>query len=227
MKNVIELEEVTSTNDYLKENYEHLNNNTIVFSHMQTKGRGRLNHVWESEVGNLYFSILRKNDIDYKSLFKELKIVSIGIVELLNKYNINAMIKYPNDIVVGNKKIAGILIESLGNRNLEYIVIGIGLNINQIDFGSLDGKATSIKLETNKNHVVKEVLAELLDIFKLSNSSINRYLELSMVIGKEIEFENVIYNIEKIDVLGNLVLKNKENEVRIQMNEVSLGKMYK
>ena len=122
MENIIILEEVTSTNEYLKQYYKQLPDQVVVLAKSQSQGKGRLSRTWESEVGNLYMSILKKG-IKRETVFHELMNISVSVVELLKEYNINAYIKYPNDIVVGTKKVCGILIESMGYKVLEYLII--------------------------------------------------------------------------------------------------------
>ena len=135
-KNVIILEEVTSTNEYLKQYYTQLPDQTVVIAKKQLQGKGRLSRTWKSDLGNLYMSILKKG-ISRDSVFMELMNVSVSVVELLKQQGIDAYIKYPNDIIVGRKKICGILIESMGFQILDYLVIGIGINVNQKDFQEL------------------------------------------------------------------------------------------
>lgn len=164
---IITLDEVTSTNDYLKEHYNSLDHFTILRTNYQKKGRGQFERVWESEKNkNLIFSILIKDiEVDIKKI-KDL--LTNTLLDILSKYNINARFKEPNDIYVDQKKILGILIETkIANSNLEYVIIGVGINVNQTKFETK--LATSIKLETNESHninnlyqsLIKEIIEEL------------------------------------------------------------------
>ena len=126
--------ELDSTNDYLKNNYESLNNLTFVSADYQIKGRGRNERKWFSSKGeNLLFSILIKENITLKEpgLYSIYCIVEIA--KYLEKIGLkNVLIKWPNDIYVNDKKILGVLSEGkyLGS-NLLYVIVGIGLNVNQ------------------------------------------------------------------------------------------------
>ncbi|MDT8336407.1 MAG: biotin--[acetyl-CoA-carboxylase] ligase, partial [Candidatus Izemoplasmatales bacterium] len=131
---IISFDIIDSTNDYIKKHLESLSHGAIVTASQQSKGRGRLNNTWQSPLGNLYFSFILKQNTKQEDLFSLQIKVSLALIKLLEVYNVTSKIKYPNDVLVNNKKIAGILIETSGYTNIESIIIGIGLNLNQIDF---------------------------------------------------------------------------------------------
>ena len=134
--NKIHFESIDSTNNYLKQNYKNLENYTFVSADFQTNGKGRNKRIWKSENGeNLLFSLLLLD----KQLFdhyKELSIITAySIIKELEKLGIdNLKIKWPNDIYVGDKKICGILLESISVNDIECMIIGVGLNVNQKNF---------------------------------------------------------------------------------------------
>ena len=146
---IIKLDAIDSTNSFLKKKMSNIeiDDFTIVYSQNQFEGRGRTNKQWISEPNkNIAFSLFKrfkKSEIEHIFLLNI--IVSISILKLLKKYNVkNASIKWPNDIMVKNKKISGVLIENkIKKNNLINSVIGIGININQTDFSNLDN-ATSL-----------------------------------------------------------------------------------
>lgn len=167
---IINLDIIDSTNDYLKREYLNLENKTIVKAGYQTLGRGQFDRLWQSESNqNLLFSILYKNyELDKISDLKIL--IKDSLLKLLSKYNIKGTFKEPNDILVNGKKILGILIESKINSNsnyYDYVIVGIGININQTLFNNLE--ATSFKILNNKNYIVDEILNKLLEIIDSSN----------------------------------------------------------
>lgn len=169
-KKIINLDIIDSTNDYLKREYLNLENKTIVKAGYQTLGRGQFDRLWQSESNqNLLFSILYKNfELDKISDLKIL--IKDSLLKLLSKYNIKGTFKEPNDILVNGKKILGILIESKINSNsnyYDYVIVGIGININQTLFNNLE--ATSFKILNNKNYIVDEILNKLLEIIDSSN----------------------------------------------------------
>lgn len=214
---------IDSTNDYIKRNQSKLEDRSIVVSKIQTKGRGRSNHKWNSDEGNLYFSMLVKKGI--QTDFEDIVDVSVSLVKLLESYGINADIKYPNDILVNGKKIAGILIEKIYSDKL-FEVIGIGLNVNQIDFGDLNPIATSIKQVVGKNFVLHDVLHDYINIYK-DNHKIEEYIKKSIILGKDIMYLDEEYRVETIENDGKLVLVKDDYSIKVSLNEITLKEFYK
>lgn len=157
---LIELKTIPSTNDYLKENYKDLSSFTIVRADYQTKGRGQFERLWKSSRGaNLLFSLLLK-DVALNQLITIKEWVKSSIFELLGSYGLDVHFKEPNDVYVGEKKLCGILIETSSSSNIyDYVIIGVGLNVNQLLFSGF--KATSLKLLTKKNFNVRRVMSQL------------------------------------------------------------------
>lgn len=164
---VIEFDTIDSTNKYLKTNYQNLPNYTIVKTKFQTGGLGQFGREWESTNDeNLLFSLLIKKDLPFFVRDANPIIVS-AILNLLDDFSIEGKYKYPNDILVGNKKIAGILIETkYEEKQLEYMIIGIGVNVNQMNFKTPN--AISMKQVLNKDIEVNVLFQKLLK--HLSNS---------------------------------------------------------
>ena len=165
---VIALDEVSSTNDYLKElnRKEELHENVVVITKSQPGGKGQGSNSWESESGkNLTFSLLlQPSFLPAEKMFLVSKVVSLGLVDCLNSYGKKFAIKWPNDMYYQNKKVAGILIENqlLGNC-LKFSVIGIGLNVNQQFFLSDAPNPISMYSVFNKSFELKETLDCLLN----------------------------------------------------------------
>ena len=224
MEKVIILEEVTSTNEYLKQYYRQLPDETVVLAKRQTQGKGRQNRTWKSEVGNVYMSILKKG-IKRDLIFQELMNVSVSIVRLLKNLNIKATIKYPNDILVNTKKISGILMESSGYHTLDYLVIGIGLNVGQTDFKELSHKATSILNETGTEVEVKAVADTLLSILQEDKDVYKEYIVHSYVIGKQMYHQGKPYIVTGVNLDGSIQLRGQK-EINIPLNEISLEEFY-
>lgn len=176
---LVHFKEIDSTNNYLKNSYKLLDDFTFASADYQSKGKGRNDRVWESEKGlNLMFSFLVKND----ELIKQSTILSIltalEIVGLLEKYNIeNVSVKWPNDVLIGDKKVCGILLEG---QLPEYVVIGAGLNVNQKEFPvGLRRPATSLSLELKQDVNIDELKNRLFpSIVKgFLNQDVTHYLE--------------------------------------------------
>jgi|SaaInl6LU_22_DNA_1037377.scaffolds.fasta_scaffold36706_2 BirA family biotin operon repressor/biotin-[acetyl-CoA-carboxylase] ligase len=166
---LINLDSVDSTNTYLKTLCQVKNclDFTTVVAKIQTKGKGQRGSHWYSEPRkNLTFSILKHTDqMPLREQFHLSMAVSLGVLEALSLWVPQGLsIKWPNDIMLGDKKIGGILIENIVQGQLwKYAIIGIGINVNQTDF-SLLPKATSLAMGNGKM-IDKE---QLLDQFRLS-----------------------------------------------------------
>ena len=224
-------DELESTNDFVKMNVSNLEHGTIIVAKSQVLGRGRRDNVWVSKVGNLYFSIILKDDVDRQSIFKYIVVSSLAIVRSLKVFDIEASIKYPNDCLVAGKKISGILIESLGSTKLDYLIIGIGINVNQIKFDELSNKATSIKslikTDINIENVLDEFIRNYNEILNMDfNEVFNMYLSCSTVINKKIAYHDEEYIISNIEKDGTIIIKNEVSERRVAYNEISLKEFY-
>lgn len=136
---------------------------TIYITDHQTAGKGQRGNRWESQKGkNLTFSlVLKPFDLLVKDQFMLSMITSLGILDLLNLYLENARIKWPNDLYVDGGKICGMLIQSLvREKKVEHAVVGIGLNVNQTQFGA--PQAISMALVAGKEFKNNALLEELI-----------------------------------------------------------------
>jgi BirA family biotin operon repressor/biotin-[acetyl-CoA-carboxylase] ligase len=159
------LSSVDSTNNYaanlLKEGL--IKHGTVILADEQTNGRGQRGAIWQSELGmNLQMSLIliHKNlgIVDQRFINS---FVSVATIKFLGIFGVKAKIKWPNDILVDEKKIAGILIENqLNKQQISSTIIGIGLNINQANFGNLT--ATSLKNEIGSFVPIPDALDSLL-----------------------------------------------------------------
>ena len=141
---IIRFETIPSTNDYLLEHYKECLSPTIVTTAYQSQGRGRGDHRWISKKGeDLIFSLFIEDKRDGVTLTM---IMAYSIVSILREENINAMIKWPNDIYVDNRKVAGILTETIYEKDKHYLVIGVGLNIKNKEYAGLPIQCTKEEL---------------------------------------------------------------------------------
>jgi len=139
-------DELSSTNELaynLAENQQ-IFDHELILANYQTKGRGRLQRDWYSPYGNLYFSLILQPKINLNQISKISFVVSCAIQKtfekIFNKYELKAEIKnkWPNDLLINNQKIAGILIESKNSHNLnEFLVVGVGINIASNPTGTI------------------------------------------------------------------------------------------
>jgi len=150
---IIKLDAIDSTNRFLKalSDQERCGNFTVVTTESQTEGKGQRGSGWASEAGkNLTFSVLYHQEaMQLTSLFTLNIVVALSVVEALKLIsNLKFTIKWPNDILAENKKIAGILIENTFKNSTEVqSVIGIGLNVNQSQFENLPQASSLFLLE--------------------------------------------------------------------------------
>lgn len=178
----IHFETIDSTNTYLKENYEKLDNFTFVSADFQSAGRGRNNRNWKSEKGeNLLFSLLIK-DKALIDKFSSLSVISaFSIIKTLNLEHLR--IKWPNDIYYKDSKLCGILLEAVTRNEIECLIIGIGLNVNQREFvGEYKRTPTSLYKITNR----------IYDMSKLKQSIFNHLYSDFMMVKDGYDFYNDI-----------------------------------
>lgn len=166
-KPLVHLPSVDSTNTSAMQlaRKEDATEGTVILADFQTGGRGQGSNRWQSEAGmNLLFSIILKPvSVPAEKQFYLSMAVANGIAAGLKASGVKAMVKWPNDVLVNGKKIAGILIENtIMGPNLFTSVVGIGLNVNQENFASDLPAATSLKLETRSDHEILHTLDGLL-----------------------------------------------------------------
>lgn len=161
---ILEFPVLPSTSRFLKTHYQDFPSGTIVRADFQTDGYGQRDHQWESEPNeNLLVSVLIKPTKQVE--IAKIKLAIINLIQgLLNDLGINAWFKEPNDFYVGTDKIAGILIETKTEAQMFlYIVIGIGLNVNQEKFPLFP--ATSIKKLQGKTNNINHLFVNLCQRF--------------------------------------------------------------
>ncbi len=179
---IIKLDATDSTNAYLKNlmRSEILDDYTVVVTNQQLKGRGQRGASWQSELGkNLTFSVLKKGlSLSVKDYFKINCCVSLAVYDCLQQNAIQELcVKWPNDIMSGNSKICGILIENtISGDTIQDSIIGIGLNVNQILFPNLN-KVSSLKLLKSQSFDLEVLLHQLVSQLKFT---FNNYLKLPL-----------------------------------------------
>ncbi|MCF0148434.1 MAG: biotin--[acetyl-CoA-carboxylase] ligase [Clostridium sp.] len=236
------LDTINSTNTFCKKIGENgFIKDTIVISDTQSDGKGTKGRTWVSPKGKgLWFSMLLKSSIELKDINFLTVLTSTALHNTFLDFGINTEIKWPNDIYLNSKKLCGILTESkISNNKIDYIVIGIGINVNLelSDFNDeLKEIATSLLISTGKPFKREEILDKFLENFynqynELINGNKNNILRIyknnSLVINKEVrlEYKNFIRKVITIDILedGSLLVKTPNNTTeKIITGEVSL-----
>ena len=227
---------ISSTNDYLLRKEKNKDKDIkICIAEEQTKGRGRRGKSWISpKFKNIYFSLnsyLKKEDLSGLSIA-----VALSVSKVLSKINVMSLIKWPNDLLVGNKKICGILIETAKVGELTKVVIGIGINVNMEYSELIDQEWTSIKLEKNqsvdRNSIIAEMINQLcitLNVFEQEEFDyfINKFTSLDLLKDKQFTLKdkpNETFIGKGIDNKGLLIAQNLKDQriVKFSSGEVSL-----
>lgn len=174
------LDEVDSTNLYGKKNIDTLADKTVISAKRQLSGRGRLNRVWlDLGEGNLFVSLVLKPSLKFDEKFANLtQYLSVILCKTLEQYGLQPEIKWPNDVLINGKKVAGILSETVMQGQIfKGLVLGFGVNISA---GANDVKlftdkyVTSVSLERGKLVDGKLFLNDLLNLFF---QDYNKFLE--------------------------------------------------
>ncbi|MEP7170201.1 MAG: biotin--[acetyl-CoA-carboxylase] ligase, partial [Bacteroidota bacterium] len=165
-KNLIRHSSVGSTNTYAAEliQKEKPEEGTVIMTEFQEKGRGQRETSWESEHGvNLLASFIFYPSIPVADHFLFNQCIALSVHDMIEtELGKNVTIKWPNDILVNDKKIAGILIEnSISGYKFQHAIAGIGINVNQVQFKKYSPEATSFFLERETLFVVNGLLEKL------------------------------------------------------------------
>ncbi|MDA3838601.1 MAG: biotin--[acetyl-CoA-carboxylase] ligase [Candidatus Delongbacteria bacterium] len=230
---IINIETVDSTNNYVKERILDLENGTVLFSSEQTNGRGRFERSWFGEKHKSVFSSFLIKDIsEPEDALRFSFLFSLGIKNLLKQYipEENIVLKWPNDILIGNKKICGVLSEFAKN----CIIVGIGINV--LDFapdGKIESPWTTIEKETKLKLDVETFKFELIDHINNAFVKYNAddpkqitkvWAEQAEILGKFVTVthghKKISGTVLSIDDLGMLKLLHKDNIINISTGDL-------
>ena len=234
--NHIHFDTISSTNDFvlsLKETKAFIEG-LVVSSDYQFKGRGQRKKIWESKCKeNLLLSILIEPKIPIFKQFDISKYVALALYDLLVLFKLDVKIKWPNDVIVGSKKIGGVLIQNSVSKNIiTHSIIGVGLNINQQKFKKYIPEATSLKLELKntqdidfvKNSFLKCLKKRIIE-YRLGECQENEYTKSLFLLDDIASFEssgNVFEGIIRgVTKEGLLIIQIGEKYQRFNLNEVS------
>lgn len=229
-RKIIFKETLDSTNNYAANLLERgeLSHGTVIMSGHQTAGRGQRGTTWTAEpYKNLIFTcFLEYDNLSVENQQAITHLVSLSLVGLLHEKQVDAQIKWPNDIYVGGRKIAGILIENQLERNrCKSSIVGIGMNVNQTEFQGF--QATSLKLETENEHSIDAIALllsqqlqhhyEILQRHGIETLK-NQYLEKLWLKDVPASYEDAsgIFKgiIRGIDLYGRLILE-RDREMKV------------
>lgn len=228
--------EIESTNRYLyqKASKNDMPDGTVVISDSQSAGRGRLKRTWISPKGkNLYISVLLKPNIIPNDATIFTFLASCALKDTFDEYGVNSKIKWPNDILIDGKKVAGVLTElKINSVSVEFIIVGIGVNINMTNnfimcvMPDISHKVTSLSIELGKELMREEFAATLINniddyylrFLKYGKSNIlSVWVEKWGGIGTELEIldgEKTYKGlVESVDENGFLYIRDKDGKL--------------
>jgi BirA family biotin operon repressor/biotin-[acetyl-CoA-carboxylase] ligase len=236
-RRVIYLTSTHSTQDIARREAEDgVPEGTVVIAEEQTAGRGRFGRRWVSPAGlNLYLTIVLRPDIaQLRALSMAAPLGVCRAVETVT--DVQPLVKWPNDVITGGKKLAGVLIESeMSGENVRYALVGIGINVNyRVDDPEISGIATSLIQQENSPVSREKLLAVLMnEMESLYNTPISggevhdRWKARLDTLGREVtvRFQGESYEgvAEDVDAYGNLLLRLADGRVlTLEAGEVSL-----
>lgn len=235
-QSVIFVKELESTNDYLKlmTKNDALPEGAVVVAEYQYHGRGQQANTWQSEAGeNALFSVLLKpKTLKGESLNALSFLVSLAVRATIQHFlpNKEVKVKWPNDVLVENRKVAGILIENKLGKALESIV-GIGINVNQTVFKELP-MATSLRKEGDKTFEVSEVVSVCLNFVEKYYLLSNRahgvkqlqtlYVTQLYKLNEEVLIDSKKMKVIGVDMEGKLMLKDEKSTRSVYHKEVNV-----
>ena len=238
-QNVRYVHETDSTNNEAKR-FSDMPDGTLFVAEVQTGGKGRLGRAWTSPAGEgIWMSILLKPDINPNEAPEITLIAGLAVCRALKRFG--ALIKWPNDVVIGGKKICGILTEmSAEIERVSYIICGIGINVNIEEFPEeLREKAASLYTVTGEKHNRTEIIRSVMEEFeplydeylkKRLKNIVPEYKSVCVNIGKRV---SILYGEHQttgtavdINENGHLVVDTDEGEITVSSGEVSVRGVY-
>ncbi|WP_369424741.1 biotin--[acetyl-CoA-carboxylase] ligase [Methanothrix sp.] len=222
---LIMLESVGSTNDFAREIASESESWTVVIAEVQTAGRGRLGREWISPQGGIWMSIILKPMAAPSEAFRYTMAASVAVCRSLRDlYDLNARIKWPNDVLVNGRKICGILTEISAELDIiNHIIIGIGINAN-MSASSLpeEWNATTISAELQREIARGELITRVLEEMRAlleSGEVYQEWVRLSDTINRRVSvqgFGDVTGLAVSLEPDGALILRRDDgNLIRI------------
>lgn len=235
---IVKYKVIDSTNKYLMASYQEHPHFTVVTSDHQTHGKGRFSRQWIDNKGSALFSVLLKEDLALETLSQIPMIAAVSIHKAIAQNSVDLKIKWPNDLLVATKKIAGILTQSvIDNTNLRAVVVGFGINVNNKEFpDELTSIATSLFLETAKVIEIDSLIKKIMLIFQRelflikdkSHTFLDYYNSHSALFGKEILYleDNITKKAVAQNTLlnGNLMISTSQGDKLLSSGEVHILK---
>ncbi len=226
MENIIYIKEVDSTNNEIKKYNYMLDKYKFValYSDIQTNGKGRFGNKWQSSEGNIQLSILIKNELLSPNITTIMS--AISVCQVLEKIQgLHPKIKWINDILIEDKKVGGILVEtSFFNNKVNEVTIGIGINVNSENLNL--SAATSIKKVTgekiDRNQLILDIIEKVIYNFIIKMDYVNEYNSRLIHYNKNIYINEKKVLSRGINKQGNLTIEENGQIKNINTNEISI-----
>jgi BirA family biotin operon repressor/biotin-[acetyl-CoA-carboxylase] ligase len=231
-KGILYFDEVNSTNEKANELAVDVEEGTVLIAEKQKKGVGRFGREWISPEGGVYVSIILKPKISPIDASKMTLIAGIAVAKVIRKLGLDAKLKWPNDVLIHGKKVAGILTSiSTKEYKIDYIIVGIGINAN-IDISMFPKEvqegATSLKEELKREVSMEKIIEDILyevemnyDIFKFKKEKftylLNEWKRLSDTVGKKVRI-----NMKTGAIEGEAVGINRDGTLILKLEDGSL-----
>jgi BirA family biotin operon repressor/biotin-[acetyl-CoA-carboxylase] ligase len=237
-REITTLESVDSTQNYARKMADAgAPEGTVVVALEQKAGKGRMSRAWSSPKGGLWFTLLLRPLIPMRELYKLTLLFGVSVARALESYDLKPSLKWPNDVLVNGKKICGILMETSGEPDrVEYVLVGIGLNVN---FSSCDLpnaiRSSSISMHDLLNRRMDR--ADLLSLILENSESlylsaakegfqkiINAWRSMSCTTGRTVAVQSFGGSISgravDIDDDGSLIVETKEGRKKVYSGDV-------
>ena len=230
-------DETDSTNERAKASGEI--EGSVFIAEVQNHGKGSRGRGWVSPRGTgIWHSILLKPDIPPSEVSQITLVAGLAVCRAIG---MGAKIKWPNDIVIGTKKVCGILTEMSAETDMvHYVVCGIGINVNTENFDAeIKHRATSMYIESGEKQIRNDIIARELNYFEYYykkflegglGAILDEYKENCVTIGRDVTViykkENVTGKAVDIDENGALVVETTDGTIRVTSGEVSVRGIY-
>ncbi|MGQ9759995.1 MAG: biotin--[acetyl-CoA-carboxylase] ligase [Candidatus Methanomethylicaceae archaeon] len=237
-RTLITLDSVDSTQVFMRRLAEKgAPEGTVVVALEQRSGRGRMNRAWSSPKGGLWFSLLLRPSIPPIDLHKLTLLIGVAVAKSLEQYGIKASLKWPNDVLIDQRKVCGILLESSTETDrVEYVIAGIGLNAN-ITLRDLPDaiRCSAISLydilgtKVDRAELLSKILKNSEDLYisaseKGFSEIISLWRSLSSTIGRKVQVDLLDKTLTgyavDIDEGGSLILETSDGLRKIYSGDV-------
>ena len=237
-KKILYFKTIDSTNFYAKKLAKNgVEEGTIVVSEIQNNGRGRKNRSWFSPKGGLWFSVILYPNIPPQKAMLVTMASSVAVAQgIIETTGLTPMIKWPNDLLIDNKKVCGILTELDAEMDkINYSIVGIGINVNNEIDDNLKDTATSLSKQTKANISRVKLLRSIINNFdknysklidKDYNSIRKNWFSCSNIIGKRVQItdeKSVVDGIvTDVDDNGCLIVNTSKETVRVVSGDLTV-----